>query len=226
MLREATEDGLPVGAVLAKFGTITQSAHEIHVRASLISKANLMKEGGVTISCFNLTQHLGTCSKMFLNLPMGEDHEERYATLMDARIVDMCRPGVQLSQVSYFDLIINVESHLDDDDGWVEIKVKRETSSNMNDLEKRIVAGEIFAANQIKQGNGKWVRITERLIRLAMNCTNGTSHGGLFTQRTINNKLTRETNGKWIWTLTDNRVYLCRTKTIFAQGQDNHYHEI
>ena len=185
-----------------------------------------MKEGGVTISCFNLTQHPGTCSETFLNIPMGEDHEERYATLLDRRIVDMCRPGVQLSQVSYFDLIVDVESHLDDDDGWVEIKVKHETSSNMNDLEKRIVAGEIFAANQIKQGNGKWVRITEQLIRLAMNCTNGTSHGGLFTQRTINNKLTRETDGKWIWTLTDNRVYQCQTKTIFARGQDNHYHEI
>jgi len=155
---------------------------------------------------------------------MGEDHEERYATLLDAHIVDICRPGVQLSQVSYFDLNVDVESHLDDDDGWVEIKVKRERSSNMNDLEKRIVAGEIFAANQIKQGNGKWVRVTERRIRLAMTCTNGTSHGGLFTQRT--NKLTRETDGKWIWTLTDNRVYLSGTKTIFARGQDNHYHEI
>ena len=113
---------------------------------------------------------------------MGEDHEERYETLMDARIVDICRPGVQLSQVSYFDLIVDVESHLDDDDGWVEIKVERETSSNMSELDKRIKAGEIFVANQIKQGNGKWVRVTEWLIRLAMNCTNGTSHGGLFTE--------------------------------------------
>ena len=100
LLREATEDGLPVGAVLAKFGSIYQAALEIHTSFSSISKANLKKEGGVTISCFNLTQHPGTCSETFLNIPMGEDHEERYETLMDARIVDICRPGVQLSQVS------------------------------------------------------------------------------------------------------------------------------
>jgi hypothetical protein len=54
---------------------------------------------------------------------MFEDHEERFATLMDVRIVEICRSGVLLSQVSYSDLIADDESHLDDDDGWVEIKV-------------------------------------------------------------------------------------------------------
>ena len=211
LLREATEDGLPVGAVLAKFGSINQAALEIHTSMSSISKANLKKEGGVTISRFNLTQHPGTCSETFLNIPMGEDHEERYATLMDVRIVDICSSGALLSQVSYSDLIVDDESHLDDDDGWVEIKVKRETSSCTNELILRIKAGEIFAANKIKQSNGKQIGVTEHLIRSAMNNNNGTSHGGLFTERIFrekgrqatDKKWTRETDGKWIWTLTD-----------------------
>ena len=54
LLREATEDGLPVGAVLAKFGSISQAAHELHIGASLIRKANLMKERGGHDQLFQL----------------------------------------------------------------------------------------------------------------------------------------------------------------------------
>jgi hypothetical protein len=228
LLREATEDGLPVGPVLAKFGSIYQAALEIHTRRSSISKTNLKKEGGVTISRFNLTQHPGTCSETFLNIPMGKDHEERFATLIDMRIVDICSPGVMLSQVSYSDLIVDDDSHLDDDDGWVEIKVERKTSFCTNDLINRIKAGEIFAAGRIKQSNGKPINVSERLIRSAMNSNNGTSHGGLFTERirSYGRKGRGETDGKWIWTLTYNRLYLSQSKTFFEQGQDNHYHEI
>jgi hypothetical protein len=71
--------------------------------------------------------------------------------------------------VSYSDLIVDDDSHLDDDDGWVEIKVKRETSSCANGLIKRIKAGEIFAADKIKQSSGKRIDVSERLIRSAMN---------------------------------------------------------
>ena len=228
LLREATEDGLPVGPVLAKFGSIYQAALEIHTRRSSISKTNLKKEGGVTISRFNLTQHPGTCSETFLNIPMGKDHEERFATLIDMRIVDICSPGVMLSQVSYSDLIVDDDSHLDDDDGWVEIKVERKTSFCTNDLINRIKAGEIFAAGRIKQSNGKPINVSERLIRSAMNSNNGTSPGGLFTERirSYGRKGRGETDGKWIWTLTYNRLYLSQSKTFFEQGQDNHYHEI
>ena len=218
LLREATEDGLPVGAVLAKFGSIYQAALEIHTSFSSISKAYLQKEGGVPISRFNLTQHPGTCRETFLKIPMGEDHEERYATLMDARIVDICRPGVLLSQVSYSDLIVDDESHLDDDDGWVEIKVERESSSSMNDILKRIKAGEIFAATQIKQGDEKRIFVPERLIRSAMNYNNGTSHGGLFTER-IHHKKTTKADGKWIWTLTPTTGYTF-TKRKHSSSED------
>ena len=60
---------------------------------------------------------------------MFEDHEERFAILMDVLIVEICRPGVLLSHMSYSDLIADDESHLDDDDGWVEIKVESKTYS-------------------------------------------------------------------------------------------------
>ncbi len=70
LLREATEDGLPVGAVLAKFGSINQAALEIHTSFSSLSKANLKKEGGVTISRFNLTQHPLCCPCTVSCLPI------------------------------------------------------------------------------------------------------------------------------------------------------------
>ena len=123
LLREATEGDSPVGDVLAKFGSISQAVLAIRTSNGSITKSNLRKEGGVTISRFNLTHYPETCIETFLDIPMFEDHEERFATLMDVRIVEICRSGVLLSQVSYSDLIADDESHLDDDDGWVEIKV-------------------------------------------------------------------------------------------------------
>jgi hypothetical protein len=234
LLREATEGDSPVGDVLAKFGSISQAGLAIHTNPTSITKAKLQKEGGVTISRFNLTHNPETCIETFLDIPMLEDHEERFATLMDVRIVEICRPGVLLSQVSYSDLIVDNDSHLDDDDGWVEIEVKRETSSCANGLIKRIKAGEIFAADKIKQSSGKRIDVSERLIRSAMNYNNGTSHGGLFTERIFqekgrhatDKKWGRGTDGKWIWTLTDNRLFLSQNNTFFERGEDNHYHEI
>ena len=100
LLREATEGDSPVGDVLAKFGSIAQARFAIHTNKDMISKANLQKEGGVTISRFNLTHNPETCIKTFSDIPMLEDHENRFATLMDEQIVEICRPGVLLSQVS------------------------------------------------------------------------------------------------------------------------------
>ena len=234
LLREATGGDSPVGDVLAKFGSITQAYIAIHTNPSSITKAKLQKEGGVTISRFNLTHYPETCIEAFLDIPMLEDHEEKFATLMDKRIVEICRPGVLLSQVSYSDLIVDDDLYLDDDDGWVEIKVKRKTSSCVNGLIKRIKAGEIFAAHKIKQSSGKWIAVSERLIRSAMNNNNGTSRGGLFTERIFQEKGRRATDkkwgrgidGKWIWTLTDNRLFFSQKNTFFERGEDNHYHEI
>jgi hypothetical protein len=161
LLREATEGDSPVGDLLAKFGSISQAALAIHTTPRSISR-------------FNLTQYPETCIETFLDIPMFEDHEERFAILMDVLIVEICRPGVLLSQMSYSDLIADDESHLDDDDGWVEIKVESKTYSCMNDLTKRIIEKEIFAVIQIKQGNGKKITVSESLIRTAMNCNNGT----------------------------------------------------
>jgi hypothetical protein len=234
LLREATEGDSPVGDVLAKFGSISQAVLAIRTSNGSITKSNLRKEGGVTISRFNLTHYPESCIETFLDIPMFEDHEERFATLMDERIVEICRPGVLLSQVSYSDLIADNESHLDDDDGWAEIKVKSRPFICLNDLVKRIKEKEIFAVNKIKQGNGKQMTVSESLIRTAMNCNNGTSHGGLFTERIFrekgpqatDKKWGRGTDGKWIWTLTDNRLFLSQNKTFFERGEDNHYHEI
>ena len=171
LLREATEGDSPVGDVLAKFGSISQAVLAIHTSTGSITKSNLRKEeGGVTISRFNLTHYPETCIETFLDIPMFEDHKERFATLMDVRIVEICRPGVLLSQVSYSDLIADDESHLDDDNGWVEIKVESKRFICLNDLTKRIIEKEIFAVNQIKQGNKNKITVSESLIRTAMNC--------------------------------------------------------
>jgi len=229
LLREATEGDSPVGDVLAKFGSMSQAVLAIRTTPSSITKAKLQKEGGVTISRFNLTHFPETCIQTFLDIPMFEDHEERFATLMDVCIIEICRPGVLLLQVSYSDLIVDDDSHLDDDDGWVEIKVESKTFICLNDLVKRIKEKEIFAVNKIKQ-----VTVSESLIRTAMNCNNGTSHGGLVTEsifrekgpHAADKKWERGTDGKWIWTLTENRLFFSQNNTFFERGEDNHYHEI